>query len=191
MFQWILRRKPVVVLTVGLVAGLLVGSGMLVGSLVTLATVKGENKLVIERPVTATASHGSKKFAMATGRVGENTEGVLMLDFLTGELQCSVIYPRTGDIRAKFGANVARDLAAGNATGVRGKDPDYVMVTGQTNFNNRTVSQCVVYVADANTGNYVIYGMPWDRNAVSNGRNQAAAMRILARGTARNVRIEN
>ena len=190
MFQWISKRKPIVVLAIGLVAGLLVGSGMLIGSLVTLATAKGNNNLVIERPVTATATHGSKKFAMATGRVGDNTEGVFMLDFLTGDLLCNVVYPRTRDIRAKFGANVARDLG-GAGTGARGKDPDYVMVTGVTQFNDRTISQCVVYVADANTGNYVIYVMPWDRNAVSNGRNQVAPMRVLARGTARNVRIEN
>ena len=190
MLRQILKRKPAVIFATGIAAGLLVGIGMLVGSLVTRSS-KGEFQMTFgERPVSATASHGSKKFAMATGRVGSDTEGVFMLDFLTGDMQCLVIYPRTGKVQGKFVANVARDLTA-NATAVRGKDPDYLIVTGQTSFNNRAVSPCVVYVADANTGNYVIYGLPWDRNAVSNGRSQAGTLRVITKGTARNIPIDN
>ena len=74
--------------------------------------VAGALSMNAERPVYASATHGSSKFAMATGQVGDDTEGIFMLDYLTGDLQCLVIYPRTGTFRARFVANVVRDLAA-------------------------------------------------------------------------------
>ncbi len=40
-----------------------------------------------ETVLNASASHGGETFAMATGPVDADVEGLFMLDFLTGELQ--------------------------------------------------------------------------------------------------------
>jgi hypothetical protein len=76
----------------------------------------------------------------------------------------------------------------------QGKDPRYLMVTGQLNFRasggNIRPAQCVVYVADANTGNFVAYGLPWDRAAASYNVPQAMPMYVLGAGKARAIDIE-
>ena len=182
------RKKSVWFLTVGLILGLSVGVGMMAGTIFVMSR-QSPTLVLPEKPVFATGSHGASKFAMATGRVDQESEGVFMLDFLTGDLTCIVMYPRTGKFQAHFVANVVRDLGA---TAARGKEPAYVMVTGETQFRQAlNVAQCIVYVADANTGQYLAYGLPWVRNAVNNGANQQGQMRLLFKGTARNVRIRN
>ena len=112
-----------------------------------------------------------------------------MLDFLTGELQCRVIYPhRQGQMGGLFKYNVIADL------GVQaGKNPDYVMVTGSANFTRgaaaNTPAACVVYVADANTGNFAAYTFMFNRTMYRAGAPQQGTFALLAAGKAREVVI--
>jgi hypothetical protein len=47
----------------------------------------------------------------------------------------------------------------------------------------------LVYVADANTGNFAVYALPWNRQANSTNRPQQAPMALIFKGSARNLEI--
>ncbi|MCG8648945.1 MAG: hypothetical protein MI861_03885 [Pirellulales bacterium] len=138
--------------------------------------------LVMNFPeIDATASATSEKFSISTGLVSEDAEGFFVLDHNSGLLQCQVIYPRIGRFAATFTANVAEAL------GTSGKGGQYIMVTGQANFpraSNRPAGSCILYVLDTATGNYVCYGVPYDRVAQNAGRPQQGVMRVIYTGTA-------
>lgn len=132
-------------------------------------------------PISATASAISEKYSMATGMVGDDAEGLYVLDHNSGVLQCSVIYPRMGQFGALFKANVAEALGTG------GKGGGYIMVTGRADFpraSNRPAGACVLYVMDTATGNYAAYGIPFDRAAVNAGRQQSGMLVLLSKGSA-------
>src|SRR4051794_23038843 len=107
MVRW-LKRKPFVMLGLGLTMGLLVGVGMLVGAVTTLGLRNSTPQMVArEIPLFAdAASHGSDGFAMATGNIDEESDGLYTLDYLTGDLACWVFNPRSGNFTALFTANV-------------------------------------------------------------------------------------
>lgn len=169
-------------LTVGLTAGLLIG--LLAGS------HNAADRLQL--PVTelhATATHGGKTMAMATGPIDEGTEGLFVLDFITGELQCSVLNPRTGQLGGMFKHNVVRDLGV-----EAGKQPEYLMVTGAANFRvtggNVRPADSVVYIADGNTGRFAAYMLPWNRAAAQYNFSQVNPFVLLGKGSARNIQLE-
>jgi len=175
-------------LIIGLSVGLLVGAGMLTGSLVTIAHHDSDANQVPEVVLNATASHSGETFAMATGPIDSDVEGLFTLDYLTGELQCWVIYPRMGKIGGRFKHNVIADLGV-----QQGKNPNYAMVTGQTNFTRgaaqTTPAGCVVYVADANTGNFAAYTIFWNRTMYRANSAQTGAFTLLDAGKARSLEI--
>ena len=130
--------------------------------------------------IDATASAGSEKFSVATGRVSDEVEGFFVLDHNSGLLQCSVFYPRMFEIRATFSGNVATDLGTG------GKGGEYIMVTGYADFpraSNRPSSACVLYVLDTATGNFACYGVPFNRAMMNAGTQQRGTFVLLATGT--------
>jgi hypothetical protein len=132
-------------------------------------------------PINATASVTSEKYSMATGAVSEEAEGVFVLDHNSGLLQCSVLYPRMGQVMAQFTVNVGEALGAG------AKGGSYVMVTGFVDFprsSSTPAATTVVYVLDTGTGNFACYGIPFDRTAVSAGRAQQNVMQLVFKGTA-------
>ena len=49
---------------------------------------------------------------MATGEVSDDAEGLFVLDHNSGLLQCSVVYPRSGQFMARFQVNVAEALGS-------------------------------------------------------------------------------
>ncbi len=155
-------------LLAGLAMGLLVGVGMMIGTLVAVRQAPAASLQFPETLLHATASHSGKSMAMATGYVDEEAEGVYILDYLTGDLQCWVLNPRTFQWGGMFKYNVINDLGV-----QQGKDPNYVMVTGQIQFRRGAGAQmpamCAVYVADANTGNFAAYGMLWNRTMAAGG----------------------
>ena len=182
-----LTQKPWFMLATGLALGLLVGCGMLIGALAAKST---SNRLEFpERLLHATATHGSTTMAVATGPIDDGVEGLFVLDFITGELQCSVLNPRSGKLGGLYKHNVVADLGV-----EQGKSPKYLMVTGVANFRytggNVRPADSVVYVADANTGRYAAYMMPWNRGAAQYNFAQVNPMILLGKGTARNVEIE-
>ena len=117
--------------------------------------------------------------------------GVFFLDYITGDLTCLVIYPRTGKFGAKYTVNVVADLGI-----EQGKTPKYVMVTGGADFRAQNTGNlrpggCVVYVADANTGAFVAYGMPWNNAFANTGRPQGGTFSRLGTGKARELDLDN
>lgn len=175
-----LTRVQWLMLAVGLIGSAVVGAAIHA----KLSTPR------IELPTTllnATASHGSNTMALATGPVSNGVEGLFILDFITGELTCSVLNPRNGALAAGFRANVVADLGV-----VQGKQPNYLMVTGKADFRvqgNIRPAQCVVYVADSNTGRWVAYWLPWNRQAEAQNFPQAFPMQVLGKGSARNIEV--
>jgi hypothetical protein len=146
----------------------------------------------IQLPTTllnAAATHGGTTMAIATGPIQDGIEGFFVLDFITGDLTCSVMNPRTGALGGAYRANVVADLGV-----EQGKQPQYLMVTGAANFRtqggNIAPAESVVYVADANTGRYVAYWLPWNRQAAQYNFAQASAMMVLGTGSARNIEVE-
>ena len=70
---------------------------------------------------------------------------------------------------------------------------DFLMVTGAATMPRGTGSQrpgnCVVYVADANSGAVAAYYIPWNRGLETTGRPQAGPLVLLRKGQVRNLQI--
>jgi hypothetical protein len=150
---------------------------------------RNDDTALRELLLRASTSHGGKTMAMATGPIDES-EGLFVLDYLTGELNCFVINPRSnGKFNARFTTNVVAHLGVKEK-----KTPDYVMVTGGMDFLRGAAqsrpANCVVYVADANTGNFAAFGLEWNRTAAAQARPQAGALILLDVGKARSVEVE-
>ena len=126
-----------------------------------------------ELKLKASGSHGAAGLlAMATGGIDEGVEGVYTLDFVTGNLQCFVLPRGQQFAGGQFKTNILGDLPA-----EKGKTPNYVIVTGAYSVpavsGNVKPANSVVYVADANTGMVVAYGLPWNRTQSNSGVAQA------------------
>jgi hypothetical protein len=194
MANW-LTRKSAALLGVGLALGLLVGVGMMTGTLCAVwfqhASPTGHPELVLH----AESASGCDSMAVATGPIDEDSEGLFTLDFLTGELSCFVIYakgPAARSIGGKFKANVTAPTLLG--TPQAGKKPHYLLVTGKTNFVRGGSSTMrpgfsVAYVVDTNTGKWVAFGVPWNPSASARGQVQEAALIPLATDNARSAAI--
>lgn len=175
----------------GLLAGLLVGAGMMVGTIYSLNQANRtsqQSPWVPETLLHASASHSGESMAMATGMV-DDMEGLFVLDYLTGELQCFVPYPMNGGkIGGVFKYNVVSDLGV-----EQGKKPNYIMVTGMAQFQRgagiNTPANCAVYVADANTGKFAVYSFLWNRTQARSGLPQTGPFVLLDVGKARNLEI--
>jgi hypothetical protein len=173
----------------GMLAGILFSASLLVAYLIGYH--RGDSPrdaLLADIMVRAAAAHGGDTMAMATGTVDEQ-EGLFVLDFLTGELQCYVLNARGPSVFfAHYRTNVI------NALGVeQGKKPSYAMVTGDVAFLRGAAiarpAGSVVYVCDTNTGNIAVYGIPWNRTAAAAGRPQQGALILLDVAKARNPDI--
>ena len=128
------------------------------------------------------STHG-ETLALATGPL-EDVEGVFVLDYLTGDLQCWVIGSRTGKFNSLFKYNVTADLGV-----EQGKKPDYVMVTGTANFRGggvaNNIGSTIVYVGDGNSGNVAAYAVPWNNALAARGAPQSGSLIRLDLGKAR------
>lgn len=126
--------------------------------------------------------------AVATGQVGRDSEGIFFLDFVTGDLQCLVYYPRTGTFGAHFVTNVTQTLGAG-------QNAKYLMITGQAIPQSQTAGAqpgaSLVYVTNATTGVFAAYAVPWNATAESSGRAQAGTLVYAGGGAIRNYQLPN
>lgn len=153
----------------------LVSVGMLVGALATAVLRNALPPCLPETVLHATSSHSGETFAMATGRIDEEVEGLFRLDYLTGDLQCWVYYPNALRFGGAFKHNVIPELGSR-----QGKRPNYVMVTGEVGFpRGAGAADCIIYVTDANTGNVAAYTIPWNRTAARTGTPQAGEFQVL------------
>ena len=132
----------------------------------------------------ASAADSGTSFAIATGMIDDDAEGLFLLDYTTGELQCVVLNHRFGKFNAIYRTNVMNDLGVDNT-----KRPEYLMVTGLVNFPRGITparpARSAIYVVDGNTGLYVAYGVPWVQQANQVGRPQMGGLIRLDAGMAR------
>src|SRR5262245_29480948 len=136
-------------LAAGVVIGLAVGGALAAGAVIgrwNSADSAGDLRL------KAMAAQSNDNFAIATGVIDDEVEGLFTLDFLTGDLQCYVVNPRTGALGGWFKTNVAKDLPPEGT-----KKPAYLLVTGtiqvQGTSGNARPAGSLCYVVDGNTGN--------------------------------------
>jgi hypothetical protein len=188
--------KAALLVGVGLAMGLLVGVGMVFGAMFAIvaqlghASNEGGSRPLITLPETAlhaVATDAGDTFSIATGPIDDEVEGLFTLDFLTGDLQCLVVNPRTA-AWSVFRYNVLADLG----TRPGGKAAQLLMVTGM--WSTRVLgagatrpANSVVYVADAVSGNVGVYAVPWNRSIPATGRTQEGALVQVGLGKARNV----
>ena len=136
----------------------------------------------IPATIDASTAVSSEKYSMATGPVGDDAEGLFVLDHNSGLLQCSVMYPRIGQFLGLFTVNVSDTIGAG------AKGGSFIMVTGLADFpraSNREIgANMLVYVLNTATGNYAAYAVPFDRTASTAGRPQQGVMIPMGTGQA-------
>lgn len=132
--------------------------------------------------IDAVGAVSSEKFSIATGAVSEEAEGFFVLDHNSGIVQCSVFYPRVGKFMATFTGN------AGELVGAGGKGGSYLMVTGQADMTRGrlpgTLAPTLLYVLNTASGNYGVFSVPFDRQALAQGRPQQGVMIPMGTGTA-------
>lgn len=145
-------------------------------------------QLLSERALHAAAATSDESFAVATGPIDSDVEGLYILDSITGDLHCTVLNFRTGKFNAVFRTNVKADLGGDAA-----KRPQYLMTTGIINFPRGASAarpgNSVVYVLDTTTGNFAAYGIPWRRELAATGRPQAAGLTLLDIGQSRTTAL--
>jgi len=166
-------------LLLGLVVGLSIGGAVAAG--VFIGRGRSQASIIpglADLHLKASASHGSDTFAIATGPIDDDVEGLFTLDFLTGDLNCYVINPRNAAIGGWFNANVANVLKV-----EKGKKPNYLMATGTIQVAGTAGGQrpasSLCYVVDANTGDAVAFTFPWVKAATAIGAPQSTPMRPL------------
>jgi hypothetical protein len=185
MSRW-LRRNPIVVLGLGIVIGLLVGGLRLYDWQSATKQTRFEGPAF---PLHAAGGHGSDGFAMAVGSVDENFDGLYTLDFTTGDLKCWLVSPHNGKFVGVFAANVLSDIGV-----EKGKKPNYSLVAGRVGWKGGKVgplspSGAVVYVADANSGNFAAYGLSYSRELAAGGLPQKGALTFIDAGKGRTLLI--
>ena len=173
----------------GLCVGLVLSAAATGGALHAWGYFDEHQIPLLEQQLHAVATHGADNMALATGRIDEGVEGIFILDFITGDLTCQVLNPRSGTLGGLFRQNVVQDLGV-----EQGKQPKYLLVTGgleiRQNISNIRPAKSLVYVADSNTGRYVAYMLPWNQQLANAGGAQAAPMVAVGAGSARNAVVE-
>ena len=161
-----------------LLGGLLVGAGVALGLWAGRGGGHANDWLdrfpdLPGKVLHASSATSGDSFAIATGPIDQDAEGVFVVDFLTGNLQCSVLNKRTAKFSALFRTNVARDLGVS-------KNAKYQIVTGSVNFSHGASivrpGMSVVYVLDTSSGKMIAYGIPWQREAATTGRPQIGSL---------------
>ncbi|MBI1904126.1 MAG: hypothetical protein HYS13_23775 [Planctomycetia bacterium] len=110
-------------------------------------------------PIHATASSERETFVICTGMVDSDGEAVFTLDSLTGSLRAWVFSPGAGF--TYYQHEVLGDF------GVQAGKGKFAMVTGLQQNRARVggvpYANCVLYVAEQETGKLVAYGIPWNQ----------------------------
>ena len=154
-----LAGSRLVWLTLGLVTGLL-ASGMLPHA-----------------PLHAVGNAAGDTFAIATGPLDEEVEGISFLDCLTGDLRAAALNPRLGRFLAFFQFNILPGMQIDVS-----KNPKFSMITGMLAVRRGTSAgwgQSVVYVAESTTGRVGAFATPWDRAMANANKPMTGTLRLL------------
>ncbi len=159
--------------------GTILGLFVLVASVASVAYQFGARQPRLasfsDAVVHATATHGGTNVAVATGPVGEDSEGIFILDYLTGNLQCWVYYPRFGQFGGKFETNIGAQLPM-----TKSSNSEYLLVTGSMSTpqasGNARPAPTICYVIDPKLGMFAGYTFPWNRSMEAGGQIQKAPM---------------
>jgi len=120
--------------------------------------------------VNASASQGEDNFSIATGLVEQDLEGFFFLDFITGDLRGAILSRRSGKFTGFFEYNVQADF------GTQTQNPKYLMVTGLADLPRgkgpSQLARCVVYVAEATSGQVFAYALPYSGSLNAKGAPQ-------------------
>lgn len=137
-----------------------------------------------ELALKAAATHGSDGLVMASGPVADEADGVFFIDPLTGNLRGAVMNVRAKPPKftAYFHRNVLADL---NIRQGEDKLPRFLLVIGKATFPGNTSGGGIVYVANATTGRFAAYGIPFVRDAYVRGVKRADPLILLDAGQAR------
>jgi hypothetical protein len=176
-----------------LIAGLAIGcsfSGLLIACVLYFGGyIEQSRTRWLETRLHAAAAQGDGSLSIATGPIEPGIEGLFVLDAISGDLTCGVLNPRTGQIAGLFRRNIALDLGV-----EQGKQPKYLMVTGalelKSQVSNIRPALSLVYVADATTGRYAGYMMPWNTQVINQNQAIVQTFRPIGGGSARNVVLE-
>jgi hypothetical protein len=137
----------------------------------------------------ASTAATSSTMAVATGQISDDAEGIFFLDFITGDLQCLVYYPRMGIFGARYYTNVLQQLPGG------GRNSQFLLVTGMAvsvgSSGGPRPGNSLVYVTDATSGMFAAYAVPWDRTAESGGRLQSGPLVFAGGGPIRNFQLRD
>lgn len=130
-------------------------------------------------PLHAVATDRQENFAIATGHMDGENEGIFFLDMLTGDLKGAVVNPFRRNIGYVYQINVFKDLEVDAS-----KNPKFLMVTGTLEMRpdgSNQYAQGVIYVAEVTTGKMVCYGMPFNKGVLTNSAqpNQATFVPIF------------
>ena len=149
-----------------------------------------EAEFPFEIPLHATATHGQDNYAIATGPIDENVEGLYFLDALTGELKGAGINIRTGKYQAFFSRNVMQDFFSG---GRQAKNPRFLIVTGQADLQTTAgrvrFAQSAIYVAELTTGQVAAYAIQYPPNLWSTKQTYQAEFTPLDKVELRKTRV--
>lgn len=181
------------VLVVGVVAGLAGAMGVVIGMNVGAPE---ETTYKVDWPsvqqLHATATHAGEGFAMATGAVDEDGEGLFILDYLTGDLRGMLLNVRSGKFNSFYEHNVVEDLGTADV-----KNPKYVLLTGRAAFRDgigvpRTrLSRSAIYVAELTSGVVAAYAVPWTPGHQQLGRPTKSRFVALDRAKFRDLAIRD
>ncbi|MBX7164766.1 MAG: hypothetical protein K1X74_00335 [Pirellulales bacterium] len=148
----------------GLVGGMIVG--VLLGGVLTAAITGGA---LAPQQAHAVATDRYENFAICTGPMDGDIEGIYFLDFLTGDLRAAVISVQTGKFNSFYEYNVLQDLEIDLS-----KNPRFLMVTGGANIRRAggqlQPAASIVYVAELTSGKVAAYMAPWARQSQNSGQ---------------------
>ena len=156
--------------------GLVSGVGAYVGT--QFSTTKGGLSAIELHAATASSNDS---LSMATGLITQEVEGLWLLDHESGQLQCWVMSPKTGNVAGIFSSNIANDLDGSKGT------PELVMTTGTFFFTggtarNQQPANSICYVANTTSGVVAGYSVSVNRALMNRGQTQGGTLTRVCTG---------
>ena len=156
--------------------GLVSGVGAYVGT--QFSTTKGGLSAIELHAATASSNDS---LSMATGLITQEVEGLWLLDHESGQLQCWVMSPKTGNVAGIFSSNIANDLDGSKGT------PELVMTTGTFFFTggtarNQQPANSICYVANTTSGVVAGYSVSVNRAVMNRGQTQGGTLTRVCTG---------